>query len=59
MKSIHPTRRTRSFPYEVKISVPLVETALNSSSDLLLSISAELRQWRLSGKKLDMKELCK
>ena len=36
-----------------------VETALNSSSDLLLSISAELRQWRLSGKKIDMKELCK
>lgn len=36
-----------------------VETALNSSSDLLLSISAELRQWRLDGKKYDMKELCK
>lgn len=36
-----------------------VETALNSSSDLLLSISAELRQWRLDGRKYDMKELCK
>lgn len=36
-----------------------VETALNSSSDLLLSISAELRQWRLEGKKIDMKELSK
>lgn len=36
-----------------------VETALNSSSDLLLSISAELRKWRLEGKKLDMKELAK
>ena len=36
-----------------------VETALNSSSDLLLSISAELRQWRLEGKKIDMKEICK
>ena len=36
-----------------------VETALNSSSDLLLSISAELRKWRLEGKKIDMKELCK
>ena len=36
-----------------------VETALNSSSDLLLSISAELRQWRLQGKKIDMKEICK
>lgn len=29
-----------------------VETALNSSSDLLLSASAELRQWRLEGKKI-------
>ncbi len=29
-----------------------VETALNSSSDLLLSASAELRQWRLSGKEI-------
>ena len=28
-----------------------VETALNSSSDLLLSASAEFRQWRLEGKK--------
>lgn len=36
-----------------------VETALNSSSDLLLSISAELRQWRIDGKKYEMKELCK
>jgi len=36
-----------------------VETALNSSSDLLLSISAELRQWRLDGKDFDYKELCK
>ena len=27
-----------------------VETALNSSSDLLLSASAEFRQWRLEGK---------
>ena len=29
-----------------------VETALNSSSDLLLSASAEMRQWRLSGKEI-------
>jgi serine/threonine transporter len=29
-----------------------VETALNSSSDLLLSASAELRQWRLEGKEI-------
>ena len=29
-----------------------VETALNSSSDLLLSASAEFRQWRLEGKKI-------
>lgn len=29
-----------------------VETALNSSSDLLLSASAELRQWRLQGKEI-------
>ena len=29
-----------------------VETALNSSSDLLLSASAEMRQWRLEGKKV-------
>lgn len=36
-----------------------VETALNSSSDLLLSISAELRSWRLSGKDYDYKEICK
>lgn len=36
-----------------------VETALNSSSDLLLSISAELRHWRKDGRELDMKKLCK
>ena len=36
-----------------------VETALNSSSDLLLSISAELRNWRKEGRELDMKKLCK
>ena len=36
-----------------------VETALNSSSDLLLSISAELRQWRKEGKEINMKELTK
>lgn len=36
-----------------------VETALNSSSDLLLSISAELRDWRLKGKNYDYKEVCK
>ncbi len=29
-----------------------VETALNSSSDLLLSASAEFRQWRLEGKEV-------
>lgn len=29
-----------------------VETALNSSSDLLLSASAEMRQWRLNGKEI-------
>ncbi len=29
-----------------------VETALNSSSDLLLSISAEFRQWRLEGREI-------
>jgi serine/threonine transporter len=29
-----------------------VETALNSSSDLLLSASAELRQWRLEGREI-------
>ncbi len=29
-----------------------VETALNSSSDLLLSASAEFRQWRLDGKEI-------
>lgn len=29
-----------------------VETALNSSSDLLLSASAEMRQWRLEGKEI-------
>ena len=29
-----------------------VETALNSSSDLLLSASAEMRQWRLEGKEV-------
>lgn len=29
-----------------------VETALNSSSDLLLSASAEFRQWRLKGKEI-------
>ncbi len=29
-----------------------VETALNSSSDLLLSASAEFRQWRLAGKEI-------
>lgn len=29
-----------------------VETALNSSSDLLLSASAEMRQWRLDGKEI-------
>lgn len=29
-----------------------VETALNSSSDLLLSASAEFRQWRLQGKEI-------
>ncbi len=31
-----------------------VETALNSSSDLLLSISAELRQWRKEGREIDI-----
>ena len=36
-----------------------VETALNSSSDLLLSISAELRNWSKAGRELDMKKLCK
>ena len=36
-----------------------VETALNSSSDLLLSISAELRQRRISGKGFDYKKICK
>ena len=36
-----------------------VETALNSSSDLLLSIAAELRSWRKEGKEINMKELCK
>ena len=36
-----------------------VETALNSSSDLLLSISAELRQRRISGKGFDYKKVCK
>lgn len=30
-----------------------VETALNSSSDLLLSASAEFRQWRLEGKEIN------
>ena len=29
-----------------------VETALNSSSDLLLSASAEFRQWRFEGKEI-------
>lgn len=29
-----------------------VETALNSSSDLLLSAAAEMRQWRLDGKEI-------
>ena len=29
-----------------------VETALNSSSDLLLSASAEFRQWRLNGREI-------
>jgi serine/threonine transporter len=29
-----------------------VETALNSSSDLLLSTAAEMRQWRLEGKEI-------
>ena len=29
-----------------------VETALNSSSDLLLSASAEFRQWRLDGREI-------
>ena len=29
-----------------------VETALNSSSDLLLSASAEFRQWRKEGKEI-------
>ena len=29
-----------------------VETALNSSSDLLLSASAEFRQWRLNGREM-------
>ena len=29
-----------------------VETALNSSSDLLLSASAEMRQWRLEGREI-------
>ena len=33
-----------------------VETALNSSSDLLLSASAEFRQWRMEGKELKVKE---
>ena len=32
-----------------------VETALNSSSDLLLSTSAEFRQWRLEGKEIKFK----
>ena len=32
-----------------------VETALNSSSDLLLSASAEFRQWRLEGKVIKFK----
>ena len=32
-----------------------VETALNSSSDLLLSASAEFRQWRLEGKEINFK----
>ena len=32
-----------------------VETALNSSSDLLLSASAEFRQWRLEGKEVKFK----
>lgn len=36
-----------------------VETALNSSSDLLLSICAELRQWRKEGREINMKEICK
>ncbi len=31
------------------------ETALNSSSDLLLSASAEFRQWRLEGKEIKFK----
>ena len=33
-----------------------VETALNSSSDLLLSASAEFRQWRMEGKEIKFKE---
>ena len=32
-----------------------VETALNSSSDLLLSASSEFRQWRLEGKEIKFK----
>ena len=32
-----------------------VETALNSSSDLLLSASAEFRKWRLEGKEIKFK----
>ena len=32
-----------------------VETALNSSSDLLLSASAEFRQWRREGKEIKFK----
>ena len=32
-----------------------VETSLNSSSDLLLSASAEFRQWRLEGKEIKFK----
>ena len=32
-----------------------VETALNSSSDLLLSASAEFRQWRMEGKEIKFK----
>ena len=32
-----------------------VETALNSSSDLLLSASAEFRQWRMEGKEVKFK----
>ena len=49
---IHCHAGSRRWLHHRRVIQDSVETALNSSSDLLLSASAEFRQWRLEGKEI-------